>query len=342
MTAELRARVARCALVALMVACDRPATQIVVHVHSDLERRDGWSAVEVRATRVLGRPIGDAVFRAGTQMFPGEVRLVPFDTDDATPVRVDVSVRFSALPDDPRNFTQSAIVRFVPDATIDLFMALARRCTDPSARARCSAGTTCGWRGNGRTGCEPIERPELPAATPAGAYAGDDHGCPVCLVLAGDTSVPSEQCVDTGADVRHCGACGRACVAESASVRAVWRAGACASEALATCAWDRGDCDGDPSNGCEADLTTATRCGRCATACGGAARAEPWCVADRCDDGQNCSRCALACEAGFGDCNGDRADGCEASMLTDPSHCGSCGARCGAGQQCREGRCGAS
>jgi hypothetical protein len=336
-----RAR-ARYVVLLCMVGCERPATQIVVHVHSDLERRDGWSAVEVRAARVLGGLIGDEVFRAGTQSFPGEVRLVPYDPDDATPLRVDVSVRFSALPDDPRNFTQSAIVRFVPDATVDLFMALARRCTDPRARARCAEGSTCGWSGSGRSGCEAIERRALPPATAAGAYAGQDHACPVCLVEPPDATAPGEQCVDTSADVRNCGACGRVCAAPNATARPVCIWGECATTDVASCAWDRGDCDGDPTNGCEAALTTAARCGRCGLACAGAARAEPWCVPDRCDDGQNCSRCALACGAGFGDCNNARDDGCESSLLTDAAHCGSCGARCADGQQCREGRCGAS
>lgn len=329
-------------MLATMLGCERPATQIIVHVHSDLERRDGWSAVEVRATRVLGRLIGDEVFRAASQGFPGEVRLVPFDPDDASPVRVDVTVRFSALPDDPRNFTQSAIVRFVPDATLELFMALARRCTDPRARARCAEGTTCGWIGNGRTGCEAIERPALPPLSPAGAYAGTDHACPVCLAAPSEGGAPLEQCIDTSADVRHCGACGHECPSGTDDTRSICRGGACATVPVAACAWDRGDCDGDPSNGCEAELTTAMRCGRCGVSCASATQADPWCVADRCDDGQNCSRCALACRAGYGDCNNDPADGCEASTLTDPAHCGSCGARCASGQQCREGRCGAS
>lgn len=37
---------------------------------------------------------------------------------------------------------------------------------------------------------------------------------------------------------------------------------------------------------------------------------------------------APACNALFADCNGDAADGCEASIWSDPAHCGACGRTC--------------
>lgn len=49
--------------------------------------------------------------------------------------------------------------------------------------------------------------------------------------------------------------------------------------------------------------------------------------------------CQRTCNPGFGDCNGNTADGCEANVTTDVNNCGACGLRCRAGQSCDMGRC---
>lgn len=50
------------------------------------------------------------------------------------------------------------------------------------------------------------------------------------------------------------------------------------------------------------------------------------------------------CDAGFADCNGNQADGCEASVLNDVHNCGSCGVTCTSGEcataTCEAGTCG--
>jgi hypothetical protein len=54
-----------------------------------------------------------------------------------------------------------------------------------------------------------------------------------------------------------------------------------------------------------------------------------------------------ACHPGFADCDGNRGNGCETNLRTDPDHCGSCGARCptlphaerGCGGRCTIWRC---
>lgn len=91
------------------------------------------------------------------------------------------------------------------------------------------------------------------------------------------------------------------------------------------------DCDGDAATGCETDLrTSATSCGSCGYRCA-PANGVAACVA---------GGCALAgCAPGFADCNRNPADGCEVSLRRDASHCGACGAACGAGTVCAEGRC---
>jgi len=69
---------------------------------------------------------------------------------------------------------------------------------------------------------------------------------------------------------------------------------------------------------------------------------------DKCDaPGPNqvssCSKgvCVYACAPGFGDCNGNAADGCETNLRQHPGNCGACGNACdlAAGQPCIEGAC---
>ncbi|UJR85599.1 MopE-related protein [Sandaracinus amylolyticus] len=45
------------------------------------------------------------------------------------------------------------------------------------------------------------------------------------------------------------------------------------------------------------------------------------------------------CAPGLGDCNTSSTDGCETSLRTDPTSCGTCGVMCGAGERCRDGEC---
>ncbi|MEZ4314846.1 MAG: RHS repeat-associated core domain-containing protein [Polyangiaceae bacterium] len=154
-------------------------------------------------------------------------------------------------------------------------------------------------------------------------------------------------------DVANCGACGLSCADPPSGV------GVCAEGACAyVCQSGFGDCDSDPSNGCETaggcnlscdagtadcdglagngcetDVTTVTHCGACGNACPAAANA-----AATCDSGA----CGLACSAGYDDCNGDPADGCEVQLGT-PFHCAGCGDTCSvpnASAVCDAGACG--
>lgn len=51
-----------------------------------------------------------------------------------------------------------------------------------------------------------------------------------------------------------------------------------------------------------------------------------------------CSEGKCECTGGFGDCDGDDANGCETPLATDPLHCGSCGRDCQGGD-CVLGQC---
>jgi hypothetical protein len=92
------------------------------------------------------------------------------------------------------------------------------------------------------------------------------------------------------------------------------------------------DCDHVPENGCETDAAhDPLHCGSCtATPCQ-TTNGTPGCAAGHCSTG--------ACNTGFGDCNGDPADGCEANLLTDAMNCGACKAPCLSGQTCQQGLC---
>ncbi len=100
------------------------------------------------------------------------------------------------------------------------------------------------------------------------------------------------------------------------------------------CPAGRGDCDGDPSNACETDITTDLgHCGGCGTACS-TAHGTPSCTN---------GVCAIACDAGFDNCDGSVENGCESDLSTDAAHCGSCAAACDTTNgtpTCTAGSCG--
>jgi hypothetical protein len=109
-------------------------------------------------------------------------------------------------------------------------------------------------------------------------------------------------------------------------------AGSDAATDAGGCAAHHGDCDGDPSNGCETDLDTTTdHCGTCDRACPpfGFMSFGSSCVA---------GQCALICEAPHDDCDGNPDNGCEADLrfgTSADSNCGACGVAC----DCDNGVC---
>ncbi len=52
------------------------------------------------------------------------------------------------------------------------------------------------------------------------------------------------------------------------------------------------------------------------------------------------SKCALACDELYADCNKSDKDGCETSTSDDPKNCGACGNACADGDICWRGACG--
>ncbi len=135
---------------------------------------------------------------------------------------------------------------------------------------------------------------------------------------------------DLSTDAASCGACGHSCQLPFATSKCV--GGACVVD---VCAQGRGDCDGDPTNGCEVKTTSdPLHCGACARPCG-ATHVE----AVTCSSGL----CKSTCAPGWGNCNVPLApsndDGCEDDVASVAS-CGGCGLACAAGLACGAAGCG--
>lgn len=156
--------------------------------------------------------------------------------------------------------------------------------------------------------------------------------------------------VEPGALTEGCGEGNKACGLECVSMRnprtgcgsddctpcnipnAIARCDASGACVRATCTADFDDCDGDESNGCETDLAhDEVHCGACGVACPALPHARPGCAGGACSIG--------GCEGGYGDCDGQAANGCETDVASDPAHCGGCAEACASGERCEEGTC---
>jgi hypothetical protein len=172
----------------------------------------------------------------------------------------------------------------------------------------------------------------------------------------GDASNGCE--VNTGTSAQHCGACGAACTRPNS-------VGTCTSGTCAfTCAAGFGDCDSDPSNGCERALTADNaNCGACGRACAAGTFCSGGTCQSQCAAGTtfcngacvnlqtsatHCGMCGRvcpvpangaaacvagactvgACNTGFGNCDGNATNGCETNLNTSAAHCGQCRDAC--------------
>jgi len=133
-------------------------------------------------------------------------------------------------------------------------------------------------------------------------------------------------------DLNNCGTCGNSCLLAHANPKC--DNGSCA---IASCQSGYGDCNGLDSDGCETNLTASvSNCGGCNVVCSGN-NATPTCVN---------STCSLSCNAGFKNCDGSNANGCEVNTNTSVNNCGNCGIVCtaptGSTPNCVNGVCGIS
>jgi hypothetical protein len=135
--------------------------------------------------------------------------------------------------------------------------------------------------------------------------AGDTDACP-----SGQTSCQGI-CDDLGVDSNNCGSCGTNCQTLPNSAGNGCSAGTCSI----TCTPGFGDCDKNPTNGCETNLLNgAANCGACGNACA-VANGTPQCTNGACG--------VAGCDAGFTNCG----NSCS-TLQADQNNCGACGSVC--------------
>ncbi len=196
-------------------------------------------------------------------------------------------------------------------------------------------------------------------STPLCGMEGGTRRC-VSGCAAGEVRCGTS-CAETASDAANCGACGNVCPMGAMCVASACACpsgqsncgGAC-RETGASCTAGHGACLRTGAVVCAA-MGTGTQC----SATPGVAGAEV-CngVDDDCDgvvDGPSAAAacppranaaascamgaCGVVCSPGFGDCDGDASNGCEADTRSALAHCGRCGNACAAGGACVEGAC---
>ena len=210
------------------------------------------------------------------------------------------------------------------------------RCMVSNAMALCLNGT-CGVGAcnapfgdcdrSGANGCEVNTQTDLAHcgacgnACPARANATSTCAAGACgftcnAGFADCNMDPDDGCeTSTATSTASCGRCGATCNPPNGVAACV--AGVCT---VGSCADGFGDCNSNPTDGCETNVrTSTTHCGRCMNECPAQPNAFPGCVA---------GACVISCQAGFADCNDVGADGCETNTRTSTIHCGACGREC--------------
>ncbi len=208
-------------------------------------------------------------------------------------------------------------------------------CTSANGTPTCTAGV-CGTSacaagfancsGSGGTGCQtPITTPQNCGACgnicPSGPNSTPECNNMLCALqcaqgYANCNGMPSTGCqVNINTSVANCGSCGNVCNLPNATPECT--NGQCE---IASCNSGYADCDMKPSNGCEVDTNTdPNNCSACGRVCM-TANGTPSCMNGVCGIGM--------CNAGYQNCSGNPANGCNVDTNTDVNNCGGCGNTC--------------
>lgn len=268
-----------------------------------------------------GLPLGAVTFSAdafGGNCMPGNPNAVPNWISSpvqatvavAPPVNVALEMQRNGnasvsvdFPNEPDGASTQPPMCMAPQAACGNPPACVSLLSDPNNCGGC--GVACGMGANGQMGCQ-MGVCSLTACN-AGFANCDGNSANGCEV-------------NVQTDVNNCGGCGFRCNLANAN-------GGCSNGTcvIASCNIGFADCDGNSANGCETHVQTdVNNCGACGTVCR-TANGTPACTN---------AQCAIAtCNAGFADCDGNAADGCETSLQSN-ANCGSCGRACVAPKTC--------
>jgi len=127
----------------------------------------------------------------------------------------------------------------------------------------------------------------------------------------------------------NCGQCGKVCGTQNATATCV--SGNCNT----LCQDGYGNCDNSAANGCELPVSSdPAHCGASCTSC-----PQPTNTTRKCTGGV----CGFDCTSGFGNCDNNGTNGCEANLNTSTSNCGVCNKVCtvaNGAPSCASGTCG--
>jgi hypothetical protein len=203
-----------------------------------------------------------------------------------------------------------------------------------------------GW--NGPEGGAPTATHASDPPPPPPDSNTDDAGSPQPMpTTTADAAPPPSQ--DSGPPQAACGGAQKACGNECVSIDdpnygcldpscaacnppnaiAMCTQGSCAIQSCKT-GW--ADCNGDPSDGCEANLLSTDNCGACGNSC-----SDPHALLETCVKVPLLGiKCVGTCNPGWADC-GDGV--CDVNIENDPNNCGQCNFACGDGQNCVDDQC---
>lgn len=161
---------------------------------------------------------------------------------------------------------------------------------------------------------------------------------PMCDVGFDDCSTAGNDGCETQvhSDINNCGRCGFRCE-ETGNMQAgaTCETGACKGP----CKLGFRDCNSDPADACEVDLSQKENCGGCGVDCVRDLHFSLESATCQRNGDTEPYRCQGQCQPRFADCDGDIQTGCEVDLRVNREHCGACGQACDEGLVCDNERC---